>query len=53
MTENTMMQEHAKQPLQVELAKPEDAAEAFDVQRLTSVKGQAFLALLTPRAYTW
>lgn len=30
-----MTQEYTKQPLEVELAKPEDAAEVFDVQRQT------------------
>ncbi len=31
----TMTQEFSKQPLEVEVAKPEDAAEVFDVQRRT------------------
>lgn len=35
MTETPMTQEYTAQPIDVELAKPEDAAEIFDVQRRT------------------
>lgn len=35
MTETPMTQEYVNQPLEVEVAKPEDAAEVFEVQRRT------------------